>query len=94
MAVRKHSQDFKDQCVLEVINGSRPVVVVAREYGLVAQTLRNWVAEYRKSHPVPVDELTVPERARLKALEAEIRELRAQNEFLGKAAAFFAKRFL
>jgi transposase len=38
-------------------------------------------------------ELTVSERARLRVLEREVRELRAEKEFLGKAAAFFAKEF-
>ena len=35
--------------------------------------------------------LTVSERIRLKELEVEVRELRMKNEFLGKAAAFFAR---
>lgn len=35
--------------------------------------------------------LGVSERIRLKELEAEVRELRMKNEFLGKAAAFFAR---
>jgi len=29
----------------------------------------------------------------LKELEREVRELRMENEFLGKSAAFFAKKF-
>jgi transposase-like protein len=37
-------------------------------------------------------ELTLSERARLKELERENRELRMENEFLGKATAFFAKK--
>lgn len=92
MAARKYSQEFKDICVQEVLRNSRGIAEVARENGLVEQTLRNWVGAYRKAHPVPEDELTIPERARLKQLEAEVRELRAENEFLGKATAFFAKR--
>ncbi|MGX6608582.1 hypothetical protein ACWKSP_41700 [Micromonosporaceae bacterium Da 78-11] len=35
--------------------------------------------------------LAMPDRARLKELERENRELRLQNEFLKKAAAFFAQ---
>lgn len=92
MAVRKYSREFKDACVQEVVRNSRGVVEVARENGVVEQTLRNWVHAYRKSHPVAEAELSVSERARMKALEAEVRELRAENEFLGKATAFFAKR--
>lgn len=85
--------EFKDACVQEVIRTSRPIATVARENGLVEQTLRNWVNAYKKDHPVAEEELSVSERARLKELEAEVRELRAQNEFLGKATAFFATKY-
>jgi transposase len=37
--------------------------------------------------------LAVSERARLRELEREVRELRLKNEFLGKAAAFFARDY-
>jgi transposase len=37
-------------------------------------------------------ELSVSERARIKELERENRELKLENEFLGKSVAFFAKK--
>ena len=92
MAEQKYSPEFKDACVQEVIRNSRTIAQVARENGVVQQTLRNWVNAYKKQHPAVEPELSVSERARLKQLEAEVRELRAENEFLGKATAFFAKK--
>ncbi len=74
-----------------VIDGSRPIVTVARELSMNAGTLGNWVEKYRDMHPVTEEPLNVSERVRLKELEAENRELRMKNEFLGKAAAFFAR---
>jgi transposase len=65
---------------------------VARENGLVAQTLGNWVSAWRVDHADDEPELSLSERARLKELEREVRELRMENEFLGKATAFFAKK--
>lgn len=88
----KYSPEFKEAVVLEVIRNSRPVSDVARENGVVAQTLGNWVAAYRAQHAEDEPELTLSERARLKELERENRELRMENEFLGKATAFFAKK--
>lgn len=76
----------------EVIRNSRAIADVARENGIVAQTLGNWVAAYRASNPGEEPELSLSERARLKELERENRELRMENEFLGKATAFFAKK--
>lgn len=88
----QYSPEFRDACVQEVIKNSRPIAVVARENGVVPQTLGNWVNAYRKAHVDEEPELTLSERARLKELEREVRELRMENEFLGKATAFFAKR--
>lgn len=76
-----------------VVESSRPVATVAREQGLHEQTLRNWVNEYRATHAEEEPSLTLSERARLRELEKEVRELRLEKEFLGKAAAFFAQKY-
>jgi transposase len=88
---RTYSQEYRDEAVKMVVETSRPIAVVARELGLLEGTLGNWVNAYRKSHPVEEQPLAMPDRARLKELERENRELRMQNEFLKKAAAFFAQ---
>jgi transposase-like protein len=74
-----------------VIETSRPIAQVAKELGINAGTLANWVNAYRRTSAGEEPELTVDERARLKEQEREIRELRMENEFLKKAAAYFAK---
>jgi len=51
------------------------------------------VAAYRRDHAGEEPPLAVSERARLRELEREVRELRLKNEFLGKAAAFFAQDY-
>lgn len=89
---RKFSPEFREAAVREVIEKSRPVADVARENGLVAQTLGNWVSAWRIEHVDDEPALTLSERARWKELEREVRELRMENEFLGKATAFFAKK--
>ena len=76
-----------------VVELSRPVAMVAREQGLNEQTLRNWVNDYRATHAADEPPLTLSERARLRELEKEVRELRLEKEFLGKAAAFFAREY-
>lgn len=87
---RKFSPEYRDEAVRMVIDGNRPITQVARELGINPGTLGNWVATYRKAHPVTDEPLAVSERARLRELERENRELRMQAEFLKKAAAFFA----
>lgn len=75
-----------------VLDGPRPIAEVARELGLNAGTLGNWVAAYRKKNPEDEEPLTITERARLREQERELRELRMQVEFLKKATAFFASQ--
>ena len=55
--------------------------------------MRVWVKKHRAANPEVEPPLTVSERARLAELERENRELKLEREFLGKAAAFFAKDF-
>uniref|UniRef100_UPI00200E961C transposase n=1 Tax=Sphaerisporangium perillae TaxID=2935860 RepID=UPI00200E961C len=64
---------------------------VAKELGVHEATLGNWVNAYRREHATDEPPLSVSERARLRELEREARELRMENEFLKKAAAYFAR---
>lgn len=90
---RKFSPEFREEAVKMVIEGTRSTAAVARELGINPGTLGNWVAQYRKAHPVAEEPLSVSERARLRELERENQELKVRNEFLGKAAAFFAQEY-
>jgi transposase len=87
---RKFTPEYRDEAVKMVIEGSRPIAEVARDLGINESTLGNWVTKYRGEYPANED-LNISERARLKELEKEVRELRMEREFLKKAAAFFAK---
>ena len=90
---RKFTPEYREEAVKAVIETSRPIAQVARELGIVEGTLGNWVAAYRRDHAGEEPPLGVSERARLRELEREVRELRLKNEFLGKAAAFFAQEY-
>lgn len=74
-----------------MIESSRPIAQVAKDLGLNPGTLANWVNAYRREHADEEPALTVEERARLKEQDRIIRELRMENEFLKKAAAYFAQ---
>ena len=87
---RRFAQEFKDELCQEVISTSKPVREVAEAYGVGSETLRNWLQKYREAHGGTDSELSVPERARLKQLERENQELRAETAFLKKASAYFA----
>ena len=87
---RTFSAEYREEAVKLVTENARPIAEVARELGINEGTLGNWVNKYRREHPAS-EELGISDRARLRELERENRELRLEREFLKKAAAFFAK---
>ena len=62
---------------------------VAAKVGCTAETLRQWVRQAERDRGERGG-LTSDERARLKALEREVRELRQANEILKNASAYLA----
>ncbi len=65
------------------------MVSIAEKVGCSAETLRHWVRQAERDAGVRPGTST-EERARLKDLERENRELRRANEILRKASAYFA----
>jgi transposase-like protein len=90
---RKFSPEFRDEAVKMVVVISRPIADVAREIQVNEGTLGTWVSRYRQEHAGEESPLNISERARLRELECENRELRMKTEFLGEAAAFFAQEY-
>jgi transposase-like protein len=66
------------------------ICAVAPKIGCTNETLRRWVRQTERDKGVR-EGLTTDDRARLKELERENRELRQANEILRKASAFFAQ---
>jgi transposase-like protein len=88
---KSFSPEYRDEAVKMVIETSRPIARVAKELGINEGTLGNWVAAYRRDHAGEEPPLALSERARLRELERETRELKMENDFLKKAAAYFAR---
>lgn len=83
---RRFSQEFKDELCQEVIATSKPIREVADAYGVGTETLRNWLIKYRDASGGSDTELTLTEGARLKELERENQDLRAETAFLKEPA--------
>lgn len=89
---RNFSPEYRAEAVRRVIESSRPVAQVARELSILEGTLGNWVAAYRREHAGEEPQLSLDERARLREVERELREVKMENEFLKKCASYFAQR--
>lgn len=91
---QEYTAEFKELAVKRVKTG-QSVGAVARELGLVEQTLRNWVksAEAGKLNG-PGARVVTPEQMELSRVRAENIRLKRENEILKKAAAYFARDVL
>ncbi len=94
---RRYPPELKERAVRMVLErmaetGERhgAVVRVADQLGIGTESLRRWVIQAEIDHGSRAG-LTSEERARMKELERENRELRRANEILKAASAFFAR---
>jgi transposase len=84
-----YAPEFRAEAVKRVRTSTDSVSAIARDLGITASTLRHWLDASRPQPEVP---LTDDERAELRRLRREVRELRLEREILKKATAFFAKQ--
>jgi len=86
----EYSPEFREEAAKMVVESSRSIVQVAREIKVNEATLGGWVKRYRDKHADDEPELQLPDRARLRELERENRELKMKVEVLSKYVAYFA----
>ena len=87
---RTFTPEYRQEAARLVIESDRPVAEIAKELGVNRTLLNKWVQRYRQQNMDP--NLSDSERRELQRLRKENLELRKDNEFLGKAAAFFASK--
>lgn len=90
MARRKFTNEFKKEAVKLVLEQGLKVSEAARDLGIPATTLQNWLRRDRDGLLDP----SSPKRQELeelKRLRKENAELREERAILKKATAFFAK---
>ncbi|MGP4092607.1 transposase [Streptomyces sp. KR55] len=89
---RRYTEEFKRDAVALVRSSGKTVTEVARELGVSAEGLRNWVKQdaIDRGQGAP-GELTTAEREELRRLRRLAAEQAETIEVLRKAAVFFAK---
>ena len=94
--VKRYSPEVRERAVRMLFEHEKDyesrwaaLVSIASKIGCTAETLRSWVKQI-EIDTGRRDGLTSDDRARLKALEKENKELRRANEILKTASAFFA----
>lgn len=80
-----HTKESKLNAVKDVVIFKKKKIEVADKYKITRRSLDNWIKEYQ-------DQIVVTdEDTKFYEMEQKIKELEKENEFLKKAAAFFAK---
>jgi transposase len=91
---QEYTAEFKEVAVKRV-KGGQSVGAVAKDLGLVEQTLRNWVkAAAAGKLNGAVGKVVTPEQMELSRLRAENIRLKRECEILKKATAYFARETL
>ena len=94
---KKYSAEVRERAVRLVFEHEKEhesqwaaIRSISEKIGCTAETLRKWVRQAERDSGRRAG-LTSDERARLKELEREVKELRRANEILKKASAYFAQ---
>ena len=89
----RYSEEFKINAVKHCIENNLPASHAARELGINANTMRQWLRTYKEnpSEPFVGSGNLHTEDREIRELKKRIRDLEEENEILKKAAAIFAK---
>jgi transposase len=89
-ARRKFDREFRQGAVRIVRETGKPIAQVARELGVNAGTLANWVARDKRAHGGD-GQLCEDERAELARLRRENAELAMERDVLKRSVALWVK---
>lgn len=92
-ARRKFDTQFKLEVVHMVKDQDLSVSDVAKTMGVGETAIRRWVTQYESelNGQSGIGKPLTAEQQRIRTLEAEVRQLRSDNDLLKKASAFFAR---
>jgi transposase-like protein len=86
----RYPKEFRRDAAALVIDQKRTLVDVAKELGVVEQTLGNWVRQERIDRGER-EGLSTEEREELTALKREVKRLTMERDLLKRSVAFWVK---
>lgn len=86
----RYPKEFRRDAAALVIDQHRTVADVARELGLVEQTLGNWVRQERVDRGIR-EGTTTEDREEMARLRREVKRLTMERDLLKRSVAFWVK---
>ncbi len=86
----RYPKEFRRDAAALVLDQHRTVASVARELGVVEQTLGNWVRQERVDRGER-EGLTTEEREEMARLRREVKRLTMERDLLKRSVAFWVK---
>lgn len=90
--MKTYSEELKKKIVKLHIQDGRTIRSLATEYGIGHASISNWIKHYREecqTNDAAKSEYELMQE--IQKLRQELAETKKENDFLKKAAAFFAK---
>jgi transposase len=88
---RPYPPEFRREAVRLVEATGRPYREVAAELGVSSESLRIWLRQDQLDRGERQDGLTREERAELRLVRRQVRELEQEREILKRAVTFFVR---
>ncbi len=86
----RYPKEFRRDAAALVIDQRRTIADVARELGVVEQTLGNWVRQERIDRGL-TEGTSSEDRARISELEGQVKRLTNERDLLKRSVAFWVK---
>jgi len=87
---RSFSDEFKADAVAQTMLNGNTITSVAKSLKIGISTLAKWVKMHNDQNQKVGGSYSPADTIKMRELERELRNVKLENEFLKKAAAFFA----
>ena len=89
--IPKYTEEFRRSSAKHAKYSDQPIKITAKNLGINAKTLHNWVNKYYPGNPkVEVSELVLSPEEELKLLRKQLTRVTMERDILKKATAYFA----
>jgi len=92
---RQHTKEFKKESVAYLLKSGATGKAVAQKLGISAELLNRWKRDYLKNGEAAfpgTGQISDTDKARMRELEKQLKEVQEERDILKKALAIFSKK--